>query len=92
MTAEVKLLQEENIKEDTREKIIYPILVKVINELKNPKNTAHNPYFDSRYTPLPDVLELLKPTLAKYWIAVLQVPQEPKYVKHSVTRKVILFK
>lgn len=89
MTAEVKVLQEEHIKEvgDNPEKIIYPILVKVINELKNPKNTAHNPYFDSRYTPLPDVLELVKPTLAKYGIAVLQVPQEPKYVKQMVTQR-----
>lgn len=65
-----KILDEQK----SAEQIIYPILVKVINEMENPKNSADNKYFNSKYAPLPDVLETVKPTLAKYGVTLLQVP------------------
>lgn len=44
------------------------------SELKNPYNTADNPYFKSKYAPLPDVLNAVRPVLAKNGISIIQRP------------------
>lgn len=43
-------------------------------ELKNPYNTADNPFFKSKYAPLPDVLNEIRPVLAKYGLSLIQSP------------------
>lgn len=70
----VDVVDAQKLKEEKeeKEKMIYGILVDVINELKNPISSADNGYYNSKYTPLPDVLEHIKPTLQKHGIAVLQ--------------------
>jgi hypothetical protein len=43
-------------------------------EIKNPANTAHNPFFKSKYSPLPEVLNIVRPVLAKHGLSVVQEP------------------
>lgn len=43
-------------------------------EVQNPKNTANNPYFNSKYAPLQEVLNIVRPLLAKHGLAVTQSP------------------
>jgi len=47
-------------------------LSKFQGEITNPKNTAKNPQFNSKYAPLQDVLSLARPVLAKQGLSVLQ--------------------
>lgn len=49
-------------------------LSKFQGEVQNPKNTADNPYFNSKYAPLSDVLNIVRPILSKYGLSVLQSP------------------
>lgn len=49
-------------------------LVKFQAEVKNPANTASNPFFKSKYAPLNDVLNLVRPLLAKHGLGVIQAP------------------
>ena len=44
------------------------------SEVKNPANTANNPFFNSKYAPLNDVLNLVRPILTKHGLSVLQSP------------------
>ena len=41
-------------------------------EIKNPKQTAINPYFKSKYAPLAEILDDCRPVLAKHGISVIQ--------------------
>ena len=43
-------------------------------EVQNPKNTADNPFFNSKYAPLNDVLNLVRPLLSKHGLSILQSP------------------
>lgn len=43
-------------------------------EVKNPANTETNPFFNSKYAPLSDILNLIRPLLSKYGLSVLQSP------------------
>ena len=43
-------------------------------EVINPKNTATNPFFKSKYSPLSEVINTTKPILAKHGLSVLQSP------------------
>lgn len=47
---------------------------KLTEEIKNPKNTANNPFYKSKYTPLNDVLDLIRPLLAKNGLSFSQSP------------------
>lgn len=49
-------------------------LVKFQAEVKNPPNTANNPFFKSKYAPLNDVLNLVRPLLSKHGLGVIQAP------------------
>src|SRR5690554_3738699 len=49
-------------------------LSKFQNEVKNPKNTADNPFYDSKYAPLQDVLNEVRPLLSKHGLSVIQSP------------------
>lgn len=41
-------------------------------EVTNPKMTADNPYFKSKYAPLDEVLKVVRPILAKHGLSVYQ--------------------
>lgn len=43
-------------------------------EVANPKNTANNPFFKSKYCPLNEVINTTRPILAKHGLSVLQSP------------------
>jgi hypothetical protein len=43
-------------------------------EIENPKNTASNPFFHSKYAPLQEILNLVRPKLAQHGLAILQSP------------------
>jgi|LSQX01.2.fsa_nt_gb hypothetical protein len=43
-------------------------------EVKNPANTANNPFFKSKYAPLQDILNLVRPLLSKHGLSILQMP------------------
>lgn len=49
-------------------------LSKFQGEIKNPANTANNPFFKSKYAPLNDVLNLVRPVLFKHGLSVVQAP------------------
>lgn len=49
-------------------------LSKFQGEIKNPSNTATNPFFKSKYAPLNDVLNLVRPILSKHGLSVVQAP------------------
>lgn len=49
-------------------------LAKFQGEMTNPKNSADNPFFKSRYAPLSEVINTIRPILAKHGLSVLQAP------------------
>lgn len=49
-------------------------LAKFQKEVKNPVNTAVNPYFNSKYAPLNDILTDIRPLLSKHGLSVIQSP------------------
>lgn len=55
-------------------KEIATALAKFQAEVENPKNTQDNPFFKSKYAPLNDILNLVRPLLTKQGLSVLQSP------------------
>lgn len=49
-------------------------LAKFQAEVENPPNTADNPFFKSKYAPLPDILNDVRPLLASHGLSVIQMP------------------
>jgi len=47
-------------------------LTEVNKELKNPLNTAVNPFFKSNYAPLSEILTGIRPLLAKHGLSIIQ--------------------
>ena len=47
-------------------------LSKFQGEVTNPKNSAKNPQFNSKYAPLQDILSLVRPLLSKQGLSILQ--------------------
>ena len=43
-------------------------------EVRNPANTETNPYFKSKYAPLNNILNLVRPLLSKHGLSILQSP------------------
>ena len=41
-------------------------------EISNPKNTAENPFFKSKYAPLGDILNMLRPILRFHGLVIIQ--------------------
>jgi len=41
-------------------------------EISNPKNTAENPFFKSKYAPLGDILNMVRPILSKHGLIIIQ--------------------
>jgi len=55
-------------------KEIATALAKFQAEVKNPANSADNPYFKSKYAPLSEILNVTRPLLSKHGLSVLQMP------------------
>jgi len=51
---------------------VYKALLKVQSEITNPPNTAVNPFFKSKYAPLPEILKQVRPILNKYGLVLIQ--------------------
>lgn len=49
-------------------------LSKFQGEVKNPPNSANNPFFKSKYAPLDVVINTAKPALAKHGLSFIQFP------------------
>lgn len=49
-------------------------LSKAQASLRNAKNTANNPFYKSKYAPLGEVLDLVRPVLAENGLAIVQYP------------------
>src|SRR5690554_57796 len=49
-------------------------LSKFQSEVENPKNTADNPFYHSKYAPLQDVLNTVRPLLSKHGLSIIQSP------------------
>ena len=47
-------------------------LLGVQEEIQNPKNSAVNPFFHSKYTPLNDILNMVRPLLVKHKLIMYQ--------------------
>jgi len=44
------------------------------SEIKNPTNTANNPFYKSKYAPLSDILNDVRPVLTKNGLSIIQAP------------------
>ncbi len=53
-------------------KNIAAALIEVQRKIKNPSNTAVNPFFRSKYAPLPDILNCIRPLLTENGILLIQ--------------------
>lgn len=60
------MIKSESIKE------LAGALSKFTGEVSNPKNTAKNPQFNSKYAPLEEILNVVRPLLAKQGLSVIQ--------------------
>lgn len=60
-------------------------LAKFQGEINNPINTATNPFFGSKYAPLGDILNTVRPVLAKHGLSVLQAPSGDGVNIHVIT-------
>lgn len=49
-------------------------LSKFQKEVKNPRNIAINPFFNSKYAPLDEVINVIKEPLAKNGLSFIQMP------------------
>lgn len=54
-------------------KELYTALVNLQADLKPVAKSASNPFFKSKYAPLPEVMETIQPLLAKHKLAVMQL-------------------
>ena len=53
-------------------KAIFPAIIRFCSEIKNPHNTKTNPHFRSKYAPLNEILNEVRPVLAQNDLAVFQ--------------------
>lgn len=50
-------------------------LGKIQAKIKNPKNSAENPFFHSKYAPLPDILDIVRDLNSAFGISIIQMPE-----------------
>lgn len=51
-------------------------LVAFQGNVTNPKKTADNPFFQSKYAPLEEIINTIRPVLAKHGLSVIQLPSK----------------
>ena len=66
-------------------KEIAAAMAKFQADVKNPTNSASNPFFKSKYAPLNEILNDVRPLLAKYGLSVLQMPSGDDSEVHITT-------
>ena len=47
-------------------------MLEIQRELKNPAQTAENPFYKSKYTPLNDLLDMIRPVCNKHNCSIIQ--------------------
>lgn len=52
----------------------FEALIRAINECQNVSASRFNPHFKSKYFGLSDLLDIVKPTFAKYGLVIIQMP------------------
>ena len=52
--------------------LISKAMIELNKEIINPKNSAVNPFFKSKYTPLNDILTEVRPLMSKHGLAIIQ--------------------
>jgi hypothetical protein len=57
-------------------------LLEVQRKIRNPSNTAINPFFKSKYAPLPDILNCVRPLLTEN--EILLIHREKKPIEHDI--------
>lgn len=67
-------LAEINGSEEARASM-FESLAKYFAEVTNPENNADNPFFKSKYAPLSEVLNTIRPVMGKYGLSIIQIPK-----------------
>ena len=44
-------------------------------EIQNPTKSTENPFYKSKYAPLPEILEMVRPLCAKHGLSIVQYPE-----------------
>ena len=73
--------------EKTVKKEMLKDLIELEGELTNPKTNADNPYYHSKYAPLEEVLNIVRPALLKHNFALVQTLNQKEqiiYIKTSL--------
>ena len=68
-------------------KQIFAALVKAQEDLKNSFKSATNPHFRSKYAPLDEIINGIKPVLSKYGLAITQDVSGAAYRDWETDRK-----
>jgi hypothetical protein len=63
---------EDFMKQSNEVNEIIKALTIATGEISNPKNTAENPFFKSKYAPLGDILNMVRPILSKHGLIIIQ--------------------
>lgn len=59
---------------DKQVKELFESYASFVGEVENPKNTTVNPFHKSKYAPLQEVLNTVKPVLSKFGLSIIQIP------------------
>jgi len=59
---------------DEQRQKMFTSLAKYFGEVENPENTTVNTFFKAKYSPLNEVLNAIRPVMAKYGLTIIQVP------------------
>lgn len=65
-------------------------LSKFQSEISNPKNSASNPFFKSKYSPLSEVLNVVRPILSKYGLSIIQSPSSDTTTDYIIITTLLL--
>lgn len=70
--SDYEIIEVENPVEPQNIQKVAQALIKVQGEIHNPTNTATNPFFKSKYAPLSNILNDVRPLLSKHGLVVFQ--------------------
>jgi hypothetical protein len=74
----------------TTKKSVFTALLKVQEEIKNPENSANNPFAKSKYAPLNEILNMVRPLFNKNGLILIQntgTTTEGAYVQTVIAHK-----
>ena len=68
-------------------KLLFESMADVGGEISSVTKGSTNPFFNSKYAPLDSILKNLKPVLAQYGLALIQIPLAPGVIQTVVSHK-----